>query len=64
MRDLRNVDENGVGKSKGHGFVSFTTHEAALKALRSINNNPTIFSASNVCKTSMLTTTILKYLVY
>ncbi|OXU24591.1 hypothetical protein TSAR_011042 [Trichomalopsis sarcophagae] len=44
MRDLRNVDGNGIGKSKEHGFVSFTNHEDALKALRSINNNPNIFT--------------------
>ena len=30
MRDLRNVDANGIGKSKGYGFVSYTTHEDAL----------------------------------
>nr|CAH7733611.1 unnamed protein product [Callosobruchus chinensis] len=44
MRDLRNLDANGVGKSKEYGFVSFTKHEHALKALRSLNNNPNIFS--------------------
>ncbi|XP_043267883.1 RNA-binding protein 28 [Venturia canescens] len=44
MRDLKNVDEKGVGKSKEFGFVAFTNHEDALKALRSINNNPNIFS--------------------
>ncbi|XP_015599445.1 RNA-binding protein 28 [Cephus cinctus] len=44
MRDLRNVDANGVGKSKEFGFVTFTNHEDALKALRSINNNPNVFS--------------------
>ncbi|KAJ8675423.1 hypothetical protein QAD02_011209, partial [Eretmocerus hayati] len=44
MRDLKNIDGNGVGKSKEYGFVAFTNHEDALKALRSINNNPTIFT--------------------
>ncbi|XP_018324265.2 RNA-binding protein 28-like [Agrilus planipennis] len=44
MRDMRSVDANGFGKSKGFGFVSFTTHEDALKVLRSLNNNPNIFS--------------------
>lgn len=48
MRDLKNVDEKGVGKSKEFGFVAFTTHDDALKALRSINNNPTIFSKTKV----------------
>lgn len=48
MRDLKNVDATGKGKSKGYGFVTFTTHEDALKALRSINNNPNIFSKSKV----------------
>lgn len=44
MRDLKNVDATGKGKSKEYGFISFTTHEDALKALRSLNNNPNIFS--------------------
>lgn len=44
MRDLKNVDATGKGKSKEYGFVTFTSHEDALKALRSINNNPNIFS--------------------
>lgn len=48
MRDLKNVDATGKGKSKEYGFVTFTTHEDALKALRSINNNPNIFSKSRV----------------
>ncbi|XP_018051316.1 PREDICTED: RNA-binding protein 28 isoform X1 [Atta colombica] len=46
MRDLKNVDATGKGKSKEYGFVTFTSHEDALKALRSINNNPNIFSKS------------------
>ncbi|XP_028047298.1 RNA-binding protein 28 isoform X2 [Monomorium pharaonis] len=46
MRDLKNIDATGKGKSKEYGFVAFTTHEDALKALRSINNNPNIFSKS------------------
>ncbi|XP_034948872.1 RNA-binding protein 28 [Chelonus insularis] len=44
MRDMKRIDSRGFGVSKGHGFVSFTTHEDALKALRNINNNPKIFS--------------------
>lgn len=44
MRDLRNVEANGLGKSKEYGFVSFTSHENALTALRSLNNNPNIFT--------------------
>ncbi|KAJ8982641.1 hypothetical protein NQ317_019042, partial [Molorchus minor] len=43
MRDLRNMDANGVGKSKEYGFVAFTKHEHALMALRNLNNNPNIF---------------------
>ncbi|XP_046748150.1 RNA-binding protein 28 [Diprion similis] len=43
MRDLRNIEANGIGRSKEYGFVAFTSHEDALKALRSINNNPKIF---------------------
>lgn len=48
MRNLKNVDATGKGKSKEYGFVAFTTHEDALKALRSINNNPNIFSKHRV----------------
>ncbi|XP_076646791.1 RNA-binding protein 28 isoform X2 [Halictus rubicundus] len=44
MRDLRNVDAKGVGKSKEYGFVSYTKHEDALQALRNINNNPNVFN--------------------
>lgn len=44
MRNLRNVDSKGIGKSKEYGFVSFAQHEHALKALRAINNNPDIFT--------------------
>uniref|UniRef100_A0ABM1J0J7 RNA-binding protein 28-like n=1 Tax=Polistes dominula TaxID=743375 RepID=A0ABM1J0J7_POLDO len=44
MRDLKNIDANGVGKSKEFGFVTFTKHEDALRALRAINNNPKIFT--------------------
>lgn len=46
MRDLKNVDGKGIGKSKEYGFVSFKDHEDALHALRNINNNPNIFSES------------------
>lgn len=48
MRDLRNLDSDGIGKSKEYGFVCFTSHDDALKALRSVNNNPAIFSKTHV----------------
>jgi len=44
MRDLRQLDHKGVGQSKRFGFVTFGTHESALAALRSLNNNPNVFS--------------------
>ncbi|XP_076302436.1 LOW QUALITY PROTEIN: RNA-binding protein 28-like [Lasioglossum baleicum] len=44
MRDLKNVDIKGMGKSKEYGFISFTKHEDALQTLRSVNNNPNIFT--------------------
>ncbi|KAF5274299.1 hypothetical protein FQR65_LT04417 [Abscondita terminalis] len=46
MRNMRSLDANGIGKSKEYGFVTFTTHESALHALRSLNNNPNIFNAN------------------
>lgn len=46
MRDMRNVDSKGIGKSKEYGFVAFARHEDALKVLRSLNNNPNVFSAT------------------
>lgn len=48
MRNMRNVDAQGIGKSKEFGFVSFTTHDHALQALRNINNNPNIFTSARV----------------
>ena len=48
MRDLKNVDIKGVGKSKEYGFVSFTKHEDALETLRNVNNNPNIFTSKRV----------------
>lgn len=44
MRNMKKVDSEGVGVSKEFGFVTFGTHEDALIALRSLNNNPNIFS--------------------
>ncbi|XP_066146381.1 RNA-binding protein 28 [Euwallacea fornicatus] len=44
MRDLNQLDSNGIGQSKRFGFVAFNKHEHALSALRSLNNNPNVFS--------------------
>lgn len=44
MRNLKDLDANGVGRSKEYGFVTFSTHEDALRPLRLLNNNPKIFS--------------------
>lgn len=46
MRDFKNVDAEGIGKSKEYGFVTFTRHENALQALRNINNNPDVFTSA------------------
>ncbi|XP_075222942.1 RNA-binding protein 28 [Lycorma delicatula] len=46
MRDFKNVDGKGIGKSKEYGFVTFKEHEDALYALRNINNNPHVFTIS------------------
>jgi len=48
MRNLKQVDPDGVAISKGYAFVTFKQHEDALKALRSINNNPKIFNSNKV----------------
>lgn len=48
MRNLKQVDPNGVPISKEYAFVTFKQHEDALKALRSINNNPKIFNSNKV----------------
>uniref|UniRef100_T1H9E0 RRM domain-containing protein n=3 Tax=Rhodnius TaxID=13248 RepID=T1H9E0_RHOPR len=44
MRNLKDLDDNGLPRSKGYGFVSFKRHEDALSALRALNNNPDVFS--------------------
>ncbi|XP_055920927.1 RNA-binding protein 28 [Eupeodes corollae] len=43
MRENKITAEHPKGKSKGFGFMSFTTHKEALTALRKLNNNPTVF---------------------
>ena len=48
LRATDRVDIKGVGRSKGFAFIEFTTHEAALKALRALNNNPDIFGPRKV----------------
>lgn len=40
----RNKNTKVLGKSKGFGFITFTEHHHALKALRNLNNNPSIFT--------------------
>ncbi|ODM99263.1 RNA-binding protein 28 [Orchesella cincta] len=47
MRDMKNIQLDGKGKSKGFGFVNFKDHEHALVALRAVNNNPTVFKPTN-----------------
>ncbi|KAA0184075.1 hypothetical protein HAZT_HAZT010046 [Hyalella azteca] len=46
IRDLKAVDEGGIARSRGYGFVAFTRHEDALAALRAMNNNPKVFTPS------------------
>ena len=46
MRDFKKTGASAkgdIGSSKGYGFVSYTAHEAALNALRKVNNNPLVF---------------------
>ena len=44
MRDIKQANSSGIGKSRGYGFVQFSKHEAALAALRATNNNPSTFT--------------------
>ena len=44
-RQMGGHGQKKFGSSKGFGFVEFEQHSHALKALRYLNNNPTIFTA-------------------
>ena len=48
LRSTEKVSSEGIGRSKGCGFVEFDTHEAALAALRATNNNPNTFGPEKV----------------
>lgn len=48
MKDFKKTDAVGNPMSRGFGFITFTEHEHALKALNELNNNPNIFTASKV----------------
>ena len=48
LRDPTRQSSSGVGRSRGHGFVEFTTHDSALTALRAVNNNPDLFGPQKV----------------
>eukprot|EP00050_Salpingoeca_kvevrii_P002350 m.191224 g.191224 ORF g.191224 m.191224 type:complete len:516 (+) comp10592_c1_seq1:4188-5735(+) len=43
VRSKDRVDSSGKGRSRGFGFVEFEDHDAALRALRQLNNNPECF---------------------
>ncbi|KAI1721971.1 RNA recognition motif domain-containing protein [Ditylenchus destructor] len=47
MREKKGKDAKGriiLGRSKGFGFVEFDTHTNALTCLRTMNNNPEVFT--------------------
>ena len=56
MRDLTQVNSEGVAKSRGYGFVAFNDHQHALNTLRKLNNNPDIFTDQkvNLCESYLL----------
>jgi nucleolar protein 4 len=51
MRDMKEMEVGGKGTSKCFGFVTFTQHDHALAALRAVNNNPEVFTPSQVSTT-------------
>ena len=53
MRDLANVNAQGVARPRGFGFVEFARHEDALEALRATNNNPDVFGKDKVTTVSV-----------
>ncbi|CAE6954803.1 Rbm28 [Symbiodinium natans] len=46
VRDDERRTEAGERRSKGYGFVTFKDHDAAMKALEFLNDNPTVFGGS------------------
>ncbi|GMR36901.1 hypothetical protein PMAYCL1PPCAC_07096, partial [Pristionchus mayeri] len=44
-RDLNNLDDKGVARSRGYGFVAFSSHSSALACLHALNNNAEIFTS-------------------
>ena len=42
-KETDKFNPDGTVKSKGFGFVEFSTHNAAMAALRQLNNNPSVF---------------------
>lgn len=60
IRSSERINSKGVGRSLGYGFVEFTTHKAALAALRATNNNPQMFGEKRVrCVLPFLVNTLL-----
>lgn len=48
MKDTNEKKDGTIEKtSKGIAFIVFKEHETALKALRAVNNNPTIFGENH-----------------
>lgn len=64
MRDMKDIQLGGKGKSKGFGFVTFKEHEHALAALRAINNNPEVFSPAQAKQSTITTSHGLTIYVY
>ena len=48
MRDLKRVNSEGTGKSKGYAFMQFKNPQHAMQAVLATNNNPHIFSNNKV----------------
>ena len=61
LRSAERVDGKGVARSKGFAFVEFSSHGAALTALRATSNNPELLASKKVHVCAMCMKSILHH---